>query len=227
LQAPQLFAAHEQKVTPAPPTLAAPSARGDPILAKSRVASFYGKKKPPARPMPVPSCQSLGATPSANKDPVLAKSRVASFYGNKKPPARALPVIKAPRCQPLASALPQVSALSKSSLQPVASQQHDKPMNQAAVAAASVLPESAESTEEFMANFVSRLAGPPPATEGTAAVKPYEALAAKTEAERNAQVSSACFYHSLLMISCVSCTDNSLCLYFECTQTPLQAGAYK
>ncbi len=163
--------------------------------------------------MPVPSCQPLGATPAASKDPVLAKSKVTSFYGKKKPPARALPAIKALRCQPRGSALPQVSAPSNSSLQPVASQQHDKPMNQAAVAAASVLPESAESTEEFMANFVLRLAGPPPAIEDAAAVKPHEALAAESEAKRNAQVSSVGFTHSLLMISCMDGTNNSLCLY--------------
>lgn len=71
-------------------------------------------------------------------------------------------------------------------------------MNQAAVAAARVLPESAESTEEFMASFVSRLVGPPPATEDAAAVKPHEALAAESEAKRNAQVSSVGFTHSKL-----------------------------
>ena len=201
MQAPQLSAAREQKVSSAPPTLAAPSARKDPALAKSRVLSFYGGKKPPANALPVikaPHCQPLGATPAASKGPVLAKSRVASFYGKKTPPARALPVIKATPSQSLGSALPQISAPSKNSLQPIASQQHNKPMNQAALAAARVLPESAESTEEFMASFVSRLAGPPPATEDAAAIKPHEALAAESEAKRNAQVSSVGFTHSKL-----------------------------
>jgi len=111
-------------------------------------------------------------------------------------------------------------------VQPVASQQHDKPIHQAAVAAASSLPESADSADQLIANFMSHLAGLPPATEDVA-VKPHEALAAKAEAERNAQVSSACFYPSWLMISCMSGTNNSLCLYFECTRIPLQPGAYK
>lgn len=198
---------------------ATPAASKGTVLEKSRVASFYGGKKPPARAMPgikAPSCQPQGDTPAASKDPVLAKSRVASFYGNKKPPARAQPVIKAPSCQPLGSALPQNSAPSKSSLQPVASQQHDKPTKQAAVAAASVLPDSAEATEQFMADFVSHLAGLSPATED-AAVKPHEALAAEPEAKRNAQVSSSGFFHSLLMISCMDGTNNSLCLLFVST----------
>ncbi len=215
MQAPRLFspAAGEQKATPAPPTLAAPSARKDPVLAKSRAASFYGGKKPPAKALPVikvPSCQPPGATPAASKDPVLAKSKVTSFYGKKKPLATPMPVIKALSRQPLSSALPQVGAPSSRSVQPVASQQHDKQMKQAAIAAASFLPKSAEATEQFMASFVSRLAGPPPATEDDAAGKPHETLAAKAEAKRNAQVSSACFYRSLLMISCLSGTNNSL-----------------
>ncbi|DBA82426.1 TPA: Origin recognition complex, subunit 1, variant 3 [Trebouxia sp. C0005] len=153
LQAPQLirFAAHEQNVTPALPTLAAPS---------------------------------------ASKDPLLAKSRVASFYGKKKPPANVLPAIKAPGCQPLRSALPQLSVLSNRSVQPVASQQHDKPIHQVTDAAASSLPESADSADQLIANFVSHLAGSLPATQD-AAVKPHEMLAAKAEAERNAQDAAA------------------------------------
>ncbi len=82
------------------------------------------------------------------------------------------------------------------------------------VAAVSVLPESADSTDQFIANFMLHLNGLPPATED-AAVKPQEAPAAKAEAKRNAQVSSVGFCLALLMTSCMSGTKNSLCLYFE------------
>ena len=156
------------------------------------------------------------AEPSARKDPVLAKSRVASFYGKKKPQARPMPVIKAWSRQPLGSALPQVSAPGNNSLQPIASKDRDKHINCATVAAASVLPESAEATEQFVANFVSHLAGLSAATEDVA-VKPHGELAAKTEAKRNAQVSSVGLCLAFLMTSCMSGINNSLCLYFRCT----------
>ena len=127
-----------------------------------------------------------------------------------------MPVIKAWSRQPLGSALPQVSAPGNNSLQPIASKDRDKHINRATVAAASVLPESAEATEQFVANFVSHLAALSAATEDVA-VKPHGALAAKAEAKRNAQVSSVGLCLAFLMRSCMSGINNSLCLYFRCT----------
>ncbi|KAL0029138.1 hypothetical protein WJX77_009822 [Trebouxia sp. C0004] len=156
-QAPQLFAcgAGEQKVSPVPPTLATPSATKDLVLAKSRVASFYGKKMP------------------AIKAPAIKK-----------------PAIKAPSCQPLGFALPRVSALGNISFMLRANKQHGTQISQAMVATAGGLPKSAHSTDQFMADFMSHLAGLPPATEDVA-VEPLQAQAAKAEAKRNAQDAAA------------------------------------